>query len=481
MAIAKAGTGKTTTAVGFAARRPQARVLYMPFGKSVQLEAVKRFPPNTTCQTINSAAYGATKTLHPKLAQSWPPFLIRKEMNLATNRQAGLAHNILLQFMTSADPDIGPRHAEAAMERWRATESEASDAIGVARLAWRRMKDPNDKMPIPHDALLKIWSMSKPRLNYDVIIFDEAQDTNPVTQAIIKQQTDAIRLYVGDPHQSIYQFRGATNAMEEMSMDPSAKVFNLSQTRRFGPKIASIANLLLSELKGDTTPIVGMAKDGEWVPGAQITKLSRTNAQLFREAALCRGEGVHWVGKNGILDYGVDRVLQAYEMYKGNMANVTDQALRNFRNWDEAVAYGEDAQDPEIRVLVSIIEEFRDDTPELVHDLKLNEVKDVTKAKTILTTAHKAKGLDWDYVQICEDFKILEEVEEKLAEDPYAQIDEQEINLLYVAVTRAKVALQLNKETVNWIGELECHRAKRLQAIRRVEARRHASRQLMTQ
>lgn len=479
VAKAFAGAGKTTTAVGYAARRPGSRILYMPFGKSVQLEAVKRFPPNTICQTINSAAFGATQHLRHKLSQSWSPLVIRQEMSLQNNRQAGLVHNILGQFMSSADPEIKVAHAQGAIDRWRASDSEIADAIAVARLAWRRMRDEKDKMPISHDALLKIWSMSNPKLDYDVIIFDEAQDTNPVTAYIIKQQTHATRLYIGDRHQSIYKFRGASNAMEDMQADPNATVFSLSQTWRFGSKIAGIANTLLHELKGEETSIVGMGKDHPWQAGAQFTKLSRTNAQLFREAALCRGVGMHWVGANGIMDYNVDRIMQAYAMFKGRMHEVTDPVLRSFRSWSEAQGYADDAKDPEVGILVKLVEEFRDETPELVNDLKRNEVKDAAAASVILTTAHKAKGLDWDYVQICDDFEFLEDIEAKLAEDPYAPIDDQEINLLYVAITRAKKAVQLNPETETWLNNLEEHRANRNRARMRVDERRNASRSLM--
>mgnify|MGYP001627112256 CR=1 FL=1 len=481
VANAFAGTGKTTTAVGFAAARPNHKVLYMPFGKSVQMEAVKRFPPNTICQTINSAAYAATIALRHKLSQSWPALTIRKEMNLMSHRQAGIVHNILNQFMVSADRDIGLPHGQQALEKWRATEGEIADAIAVARLAWRRMRDPSDAMPVSHDALLKIWSLSNPKLNYDVIIFDEAQDTNPVTASIIKQQQHAVRLYIGDRHQSIYRFRGAANAMEEMGSDPSATHFFLSKTWRFGPRTAEIANTILGELKGETVKIIGMGQDGQWKRGYRMTKLSRSNAQLFREAVLTRGKGVYWVGKNGIEDYGVDRLLQAYAIFKGNHSreDISDPVLRYFRSWSEAVSYGDDAKDQEIRVLVGLIEEFRHDIPDLVTDLRKNQAQSEADADVVLTTAHKSKGLDWDYVQICDDFEFLEDLEAKLSEDPYAQVDDQEINLLYVAATRAKREVMLNKETAQWLEDLPQHRQKRMMAKRRVDERREASRNLM--
>ncbi len=53
-------------------------------------------------------------------------------------------------------------------------------------------------------------------------------------------------------------------------------------------------------------------------------------------------------------------------------------------------------------------------------------------------TAHKAKGLEFDYVQLGDDFFSV------LERDPDDQIDE--FNLSYVAVTRAKKGLFLNKD-----------------------------------
>jgi superfamily I DNA/RNA helicase len=189
---------------------------------------------------------------------------------------------------------------------------------------------------------------------------------------------------------------------------------------------------------------------------------------------------MHWVGANGIMDYNVDRILQAYAMFKGQMHEVKDPVLRSFRSWSEAQAYADDAKDAEVGILVKIIDEFRDETPELVADLKMNEVKDPAEADIILTTAHKAKGLDWDYVQICDDFEFLADLEAKLAEDPFAYFDDQEINLLYVAITRAKKALQLNPETETWLQNIDKHRSDRNRARMRIEERRNASRSLMT-
>lgn len=64
----------------------------------------------------------------------------------------------------------------------------------------------------PHDAYLKMWALSEPKLSrkYSHIILDEAQDTNPVTAGVVANQRDISKLLIGDRHQSIYLFRKST-------------------------------------------------------------------------------------------------------------------------------------------------------------------------------------------------------------------------------------------------------------------------------
>lgn len=58
---AKAGTGKTTTAVGIAQARPNKRILYMAFNKTAQMDAQERFGRNSNveCRTTHSLAWSA--------------------------------------------------------------------------------------------------------------------------------------------------------------------------------------------------------------------------------------------------------------------------------------------------------------------------------------------------------------------------------------------------------------------------------------
>ena len=58
----------------------------------------------------------------------------------------------------------------------------------------------------------------------------------------------------------------------------------------------------------------------------------------------------------------------------------------------------------------------------------------------VISTAHKSKGREWDRVRIAADFKAPEE-----GKTP----SRAELMLLYVAVTRAKVAL--DRTALTWV------------------------------
>jgi superfamily I DNA/RNA helicase len=463
-----AGTGKTTTAIGYAAARPNKRMLYIAFNKGIQVEAAARFGSNVECRTTHSLAYTAVgRHYKDRLARPWRTLTLRNEAAIGSIRDAAITQAILNKFFQSSDTEITYMHGVEVGLEFNAEEREIHACAQLARNVWTRMQNRQDKISIPDDAYLKMWALTRPKLDFEHIIFDEAQDSNPVIEQVVRNQSHANLLYIGDRHQSIYAFRGANNAMDGFS--DAAKQLHLSQTWRFGPNIAHVANLILGELKGEKVKIEGMGTDAKYVKGATVTKLARTNAQLFKDAAQRQGKGVHWIG--GSKSYRIDRLLDAFNLYSNNRSEIKDPIVRQFSSWLEMQQYAEEAKDREIKVLAEVIDEYRKETPILVKAIQDNEVTQAADAEIVLTTAHKAKGLDWDYVSIAEDFEVLAETEADLAVDPSAPIQEQEINLLYVVATRAKKRIQLNEETLAWIEKLPEHRAARELALQKQQRR----------
>jgi F-box protein 18 (helicase) len=55
--------------------------------------------------------------------------------------------------------------------------------------------------------------------HWDVVLIDEAQDLSPAIIDLVKKATSCAKIIVGDPHQQIYSFRGATNAIPMLEAD----------------------------------------------------------------------------------------------------------------------------------------------------------------------------------------------------------------------------------------------------------------------
>jgi len=93
----------------------------------------------------------------------------------------------------------------------------------------------------------------------NLILLDEAQDTNPVTLSIFHDNNCA-RILVGDTHQSIYAFRGAVNALADEKADITLR---LSHSFRSKQKILDRANFFLRRYFGHFEDIVDMESDYE--------------------------------------------------------------------------------------------------------------------------------------------------------------------------------------------------------------------------
>jgi len=474
VAEAFAGAGKTTVAVGFTDERPDTKFLYVCLNKANATEAAQRFGSHVECRTSHSLAYQAVGSrFRDQLVKgSWRPRQFAEEARIPGHRSAAVVQSVLNNFFSSCDKQPGEVHVEAVKDHWDLDANEQDQALALSRMAWTKMQKPGSGVSIPHDCYLKIWALSNPKLGrYEHIILDEAQDTNPVTAEIIERQTHAGKLLIGDRHQSIYLFRGALNAMEAFS-GGGATVLKMPKTWRFGPDIAAKASRLLAFFKGEETAIIGAGPKSAARGDGKRAVLARTNAGLYAEAAAVRGEGVYWIG--GIENYRVDVLRESYLLKAGRRDEITDPSFRAYASWTQYVDEAASTRDAEARMLIKLNEEYGKDVPYLVQCFKRNAVPTETGARTVLGTAHKAKGLDFDHVTVGEDFECLESAQSELMNAPDMNLTPQtvqEINLLYVTLSRARHQLDLNTESRAFFSTYE----QRLSAL--VEARSPALRE----
>lgn len=437
-----AGTGKTSTLVGFTEVRPQSRTLYIAFNKSVATEAKERFPDHVDCRTTHSLAFGAVGRRYAAKLGNVPAFAVSNEFACSSNR-AKRALDTLSAWFCSTDPSVGVEHVSDEVAN---NLSEAQAVVELAMNVWSRMQDPNcTNIKMPHDGYLKLWAMSRPVLRYDIILLDEAQDTNPITlELVMAQRSHASIVLVGDRHQGIYGFRGAMNAMEAVEADERVA---LTQSFRFGQAIADVASRILAAFKDEGRAVRGRADiEVQWSVDHRkhYALIGRTNAGLFASAAHVvlgrQPRALHFVG--GFESYPFGKVLDAYYLWAEERSRIKDQTIGRFRSFSEFRTYGEEAGDAEVKALCKTVEQYKTQIPTIHSRMRAAETPLQERADITLTTAHRAKGLEWEQVQLADDFIEL---------PPPEDHDQEEINLLYVAVTRAIRAISLPANLSGWL------------------------------
>ncbi|XP_028410868.1 F-box DNA helicase 1-like [Dendronephthya gigantea] len=453
--VAFAGTGKTTTLVEYTKLRPSWNFLNVAYNKSVQEQAVRKFPQNVESRTVHSLAYRAVGyKFRGKMASS---LRVNNIMDSLGDKSSNFLHakrivDTLTNFICSYDElvssehvpykDISSQESDGDRKKLEYFNSDEYKKIVVrdCKEIWERMSDPaNRDVRITHDGYLKLYQLSKPALDdYDCILVDEAQDCTPAVADILLSQKVA-KILVGDPHQQIYGFRGATNSMSQVE---ATHVYYLTQSFRFGSEIASVASSLLDILKGVRSKnIVGVSKPGSFHGEhvGQIAIICRTNFSLFNNAVLVctRNNKTRISFAGGIQGYNLERILDIHILYSGAARDgIKDRFIQRFRSFVELKNYARKAPDVELAGKIKIVETHHINIPNYVARIKNQYCKDIDQAEIVFSTAHKSKGLEFDTVRIGEDFL------QDLPIDELSGASTDEKNLLYVAVTRAKFRLQ---------------------------------------
>ena len=360
-------------------------------------------------------------------------------------------------YIASADEQMDLQHTVNCPKSNYFTPS---DILTAAIALWGKMVDLKDPLGMVHDGYFKLWQLSRPSFaKYDILLLDEAQDTTPCLIDVIKRQ-NMKKVMVGDRHQAIYQFRGACNAMSSFNPD---LILPLSTSYRFGKKIAYLANMLLYVFKGENTTINGF-KPEDQIGDVDKTKpyavISKTNIGLFDQAvdAVQNKQSIHYVG--GIAGYGLDLILDVHFLKTSQAFLVRDQFIRTFSTFGQFQLYAEESEDVQCLNLIKIVERYGNHIPTLISKIKdanvssenaiqiSNDIEHIFNASVFLSTAHKSKGLEFNQVILSDDFTPLVEGDNYV---DVRDISEQDINLLYVALTRAKHTLQINQQLKDFI------------------------------
>ncbi|XP_027765290.1 F-box DNA helicase 1, partial [Empidonax traillii] len=399
--MAFAGTGKTSTLAKYAEKFLELNFLYVTFNKAVAEKGRRVFPRNVTCKTFHSLAFGSVgkhykergRLSFSKLSVFCVASLLRTRLGQALFVRAKTVSQTLESFFASSDEEICEEHTPVWFRSTHGdmrlvSPEEKRIIVQEAKEIWHNMKkldgDVERRYRMTCDGYLKLWQLSKPQLSgYDAIFVDEAQDCTPAIVDVVLSQPCGLIL-VGDPHQQIYTFRGAVNTLQDV---PHTHVYYLTGLARFG--------------------------------------LSRI--------------------------YDIWKLSQPAEVRERAQLEIQDPFIQRWadtQGFQGLKEYAAHVDDRELQVKISIVDKYRERIPELVRKIEASHVGQESLADYLIGTVHQAKGLEFDTVLVADDFvkvPVGSGASQRRTNLAIGAVPEDEWNLLYVAVTRAKKCLLLSK------------------------------------
>jgi len=463
---AVAGSGKTSTLVAYAAAHPQLSMLFLSFNRSTALDAKRKFQAarcrNVQVETVHSLAFkelrvgqrahgllpGGTLTLKDIVSLC---DLERKYRGIERMVVAKHIQRFFALFCNS--PETCPNRFDyLASVTDPAIQTSIlkyeADIYNYSRVLFDKMR--GGLVGLTHDVYLKLYQIFQPFFPYDVVLVDEAQDLSPVTVEILKCQNQCARVIVGDTHQQIYGFRSAVNSLESFDF----KCFSLSHSYRF---TAAIANLALEALSykrylGQYTPpvIVGL---GSGVGKGGQAVIARTNIELL-------GAAIDTLADNGDCTFFFEGGLKGYSFMSDGASlvdilslsmskhdNVRSGFLRQFSSLGAFEEYIAASGDQELGIGLRLVKKYGSDLADFLASLqRMSRERDV--ADLVFATLHKAKGAEYDIVSLVGDgfiseARLLNQIRRCRLQGKTLDKSSttEEINALYVAITRARLKL----------------------------------------
>lgn len=447
LVVARAGTGKTTTIERALSYVPDdQRCLFVAFNKSVADELKRRIQlPNVMIGTCHSFGLFAIREScgHVEVDQDRALKVINR---LSTNRSerfavlkaVGLAKGLLLESIdeiVDACDEFGiemgdwpERFAGLVRETMRLT-ADFDGAVDYNDMVWLPLTNPAIEIP-----------------QFDRVFVDEVQDLNAgQVQLVQRALARGGRICaIGDDRQAIYGFRGADrNAINgfrsalkstELPLTTSFRCAKaiIKEAQRFVPDIQARPDAPEGSVTNSTLGVcLDKVEYGDFI-------LSRTNAPLLRIALQllktdCR---VSILGR----EFGTGLVSLVYKLRPATPQHL----VINARNWllkEEARLGKKDPPDDAGKELardkfecLEALAGAAGSIDHLVAKLKHLFEPAGENACVTLATTHRAKGLERNKVWVLADTYLR----------PHkGVVTQEEKNLYYVAVTRAKNELVL--------------------------------------
>ena len=476
---AVAGSGKTYTIVqSMKLLPPDKRVLCIAFNKSIVNELKKKVPPHVRVATVHSIGYGLLRNKYQNIE------INNKKYRLILNKLVSIAENRieetnprLLQLSKHFKFDLRqPKHPDYNIVRKNYYKN-ILDLCDLGRLYLVNSIEVLEKIAIKYRILTysdevvralnligiggkekriidftdMIWLPIVEKLfiyKYDYVYTDEVQDINNAQRYVMLSSVkkNGRIIMVGDERQAIYGFGGADNkSFEKLEKIKNTTQLPLTVCFRCAKNIVKEAAKIVPDIrpyeKNENGIVRKNGKISEIRRGDMV--LCRSNAPLVQLYYSLKTRNISaklYAGEDAITEYMqlingddiatiknnlqkiythyLNKIMQAKQLSKEKAMKSVD----NFTLLDK------------INVIKTLANNSKNKN-DLINNLKNIFTLTIDKNTVILSSVHKSKGLENDRVFIIQPsllpMRFVTTQWEK----------QQELNLKYVAITRAKKEL----------------------------------------
>ncbi len=438
---AGAGCGKTSTIVTGAeyfTDRPR-DVNYLAFNRSIADELKTRLPGEIRASTFHSACLSALTRALPKrpqtdkfktkvIAKSVIPEDRQEHYKYCVPRLVSLAKNsgilVLAPNEIQTYVDLAILHSiekDTVKTDWHEAGKYCAQIIERSYKSLDVI-DFDDMLWLTYCRQIQLYK-------YPFIFTDESQDFNAVQLALLSRMTypTSSVIAVGDPYQAIYGFRGALdNSCARMIDKFDMRVMPLPVSFRCAKSIIRVAQQFNPDIRALPDAPDGQVVDlyDDWSlntfqPGDAV--LCRTNAPVVRLAfQLLAGRRQCYIEGREYGEQMITLVKKINPTSIHDLPKLLDAQVQaqpdNHMLFDKAEAIKSlclgcsNTSD-----LITLIDTLFTKKPDAI----------------VLSSVHKSKGLEWNRVFVLGWHSLMPHPKSK--ED-----DQQELNLKYVACTRAK-------------------------------------------
>jgi superfamily I DNA/RNA helicase len=444
-----AGTGKTSTMFEFIKKHNDKNILYLTFNSGLSSDTHGKFGNihNVDIMTVHALA-------HKYLISN--SFLDPNKTKVGKLENNYLIEHFRLESLTHKQIIRKCNYIRNKIECFCSiSEKEHIVDRDIASI-WSEMVHGKCNQ-VTHDMYLKWFQLMNVKLDYDIIILDEAQDSTPCVISLVMSQK-CTRVMIGDIHQQIYRFRGVENPFKAIKHLKHER-YTLTTSFRYGKKLACITNIFLHTFKDESNDItslnnntqIKLASIGIQNLEKGVVILSRTNFKLFENLLIClfNSKKIFVINRTFKCEKESNIVQDFINIENGKTALVKSKKLRGFNNIQDLKEFFFDIDNSKWKLRLKLYELYGGVLRHHWLHLQQQLVDTMNDADCILSTVHQTKGMEFDDVFLSDDFS-------KFKYDDVGNIrnlcwDLDNYNLMYVALTRAKHNVYITADMHNFL------------------------------